>query len=275
MSNYITALGYMSDNDTLFKKYWPCDLHLVGKEIVRFHAIVWPALLMALDLPLPKRIFGHGWLKIGDAKISKSSNNYQDPRTYVSQYGVDAVRYYVLKEVSFGNDGNFSVEALVSRTNADLANTLGNLVNRTITMVHKYFDGKINYCTNYLDTDTKLLNSVYELVDVVDNKMEELRVSEAISSIFDVLRDCNKYIDENTPWVLAKEGKMERLEVVLYTLLESIRVCAILLQSFIPDTSSKIFEQLNVKDSKYENLKDKVGFSVNQPVVLFKRIEDK
>ena len=275
LSNYITALGYMSDNDTLFKKYWPCDLHLVGKEIVRFHAIVWPALLMALDLPLPKRIFGHGWLKIGDAKISKSSNNYQDPRTYVSQYGVDAVRYYVLKEVSFGNDGNFSVEALVSRTNADLANTLGNLVNRTITMVHKYFDGKINYCTNYLDTDTKLLNSVYELVDVVDNKMEELRVSEAISSIFDVLRDCNKYIDENTPWVLAKEGKMERLEVVLYTLLESIRVCAILLQSFIPDTSSKIFEQLNVKDSKYENLKDKVGFSVNQPVVLFKRIEDK
>ena len=275
LSNYITALGYMSDNDTLFKKYWPCDLHLVGKEIVRFHAIVWPALLMALDLPLPKRIFGHGWLKIGDAKISKSSNNYQDPRTYVSQYGVDAVRYYVLKEVSFGNDGNFSVEALVSRTNADLANTLGNLVNRTITMVHKYFDGKINYCTNYLDTDTKLLNSVYELVDVVDNKMEELRVSEAISSIFDVLRDCNKYIDENTPWVLAKEGKMERLEVVLYTLLESIRVCAILLQSFIPDTSSKIFEQLNVKDSKYENLKDKVGFSVNQPVVLFKRIEVK
>ena len=174
LTNYITALGYLSDDDSLFKKYWPADLHLVGKEIVRFHAIIWPALLMALDLPLPKQVFGHGWLKIDGGKISKSLGNYKDPREYIDKYGVDAVRYYALREVSFGSDGNFSEEALIARTNADLANTLGNLLNRTIAMTNKYFDGVISNSKVNEEIDTELINKASNLKSVVDKNMEKL-----------------------------------------------------------------------------------------------------
>ncbi len=273
LTNYITALGYMSDDDSLFKKYWPADLHLVGKEIVRFHTIIWPALLMALDLPLPKKVFGHGWLKLGDAKISKSSGNYMNPREYINLYSVDAVRYYALREVSFGSDGNFSVEALVARTNADLANILGNLVNRTISMANKYFDGSIEKTDNFSEIDKLLVDSVYRLPKIVDDKMNEFRVSEAIEAIFAVLRSCNKYIDETTPWVLAKEENFERLNTVLFVLLDAIRVCTILLQAFIPDTASEIFRQLNVNEFDYNTINVTKSFKVGEPKVLFKRIE--
>ena len=184
LTNYITALGYLSDDDSLFKKYWPADLHLVGKEIVRFHAIIWPALLMALDLPLPKQVFGHGWLKIDGGKISKSLGNYKDPREYIDKYGVDAVRYYALREVSFGSDGNFSEEALIARTNADLANTLGNLLNRTIAMTNKYFDGVISNSKVNEEIDTELINKASNLKSVVDKNMEKLYISDALEEIF-------------------------------------------------------------------------------------------
>ena len=227
LTNYITALGYLSDDDSLFKKYWPADLHLVGKEIVRFHTIIWPALLMALDLPLPKQVFGHGWLKIDGGKISKSLGNYKDPREYIDNYGVDAVRYYALREVSFGSDGNFSEEALIARTNADLANTLGNLLNRTIAMTNKYFDGVISNSKKNEEVDNDLINKANNLKLVVDKNMEKLYISDALEEIFNFLRECNKYIDDTTPWVLAKEGKLERLQTVLYNLLESIRISAV------------------------------------------------
>ena len=247
LTNYITALGYLSDDDSLFKKYWPADLHLVGKEIVRFHAIIWPALLMALDLPLPKQVFGHGWLKIDGGKISKSLGNYKDPREYIDKYGVDAVRYYALREVSFGSDGNFSEEALIARTNADLANTLGNLLNRTIAMTNKYFDGVISNSKVNEEIDTELINKASNLKSVVDKNMEKLYISDALEEIFNFLRECNKYIDDTTPWVLAKEEKLERLQTVLYNLLESIRISSVLLTPFMPTTTEKIFKQLSIK----------------------------
>ena len=247
LTNYITALGYLSDDDSLFKKYWPADLHLVGKEIVRFHAIIWPALLMALDLPLPKQVFGHGWLKIDGGKISKSLGNYKDPREYIDKYGVDAVRYYALREVSFGSDGNFSEEALIARTNADLANTLGNLLNRTIAMTNKYFDGVISNSKVNEEIDTELINKASNLKSVVDKNMEKLYISDALEEIFNFLRECNKYIDDTTPWVLAKEEKQERLQTVLYNLLESIRISSVLLTPFMPTTTEKIFKQLSIK----------------------------
>ena len=277
LTNYITALGYLSDNDSLFKKYWPADLHLVGKEIVRFHAIIWPALLMALDLPLPKQVFGHGWLKIDGGKISKSLGNYKDPREYIDKYGVDAVRYYALREVSFGSDGNFSEEALIARTNADLANTLGNLLNRTIAMTNKYFDGVISNSKVNEEIDTELINKASNLKLVVDKNMEKLYISDALEEIFNFLRECNKYIDDTTPWVLAKEGKQERLQTVLYNLLESIRISAVLLTPFMPTTTEKIFSQLNTSLNTYDSI-SKFGIlednhKLGQIEVLFKRIE--
>ena len=280
LSNYITALGYLSEDDSLFKKYWPADLHLVGKEIVRFHTIIWPALLMALDLPLPKKVFGHGWLVIDGGKISKSTGNYKDPREYISLYGVDAVRYFALREVSFGNDGNFSEEALISRTNSDLANVLGNLVNRTISMSKKYFDGKVINENIEEDLDLDLINSCNKLHLIVEEKMNELHISEALDSIFEVLRKCNKYIDDTTPWILAKdENKKGRLSTVLYNLLESIRICSVLLQPFMPETSKKIFEQLNTNITTYDSCKNFGGLELNtelnNPVPLFARIDVK
>ena len=277
LTNYITALGYLSDDDSLFKKYWPADLHLVGKEIVRFHTIIWPALLMALDLPLPKQVFGHGWLKIDGGKISKSLGNYKDPREYIDNYGVDAVRYYALREVSFGSDGNFSEEALIARTNADLANTLGNLLNRTIAMTNKYFDGAISNSKVNEEIDTELINKASNLKLVVDKNMEKLYISDALEEIFNFLRECNKYIDDTTPWVLAKEGKLERLQTVLYNLLESIRISAVLLTPFMPTTTEKIFSQLNTSLNTYDSI-SKFGIlednhKLGQIEVLFKRIE--
>ncbi|MGN1358372.1 MAG: methionine--tRNA ligase [Bacilli bacterium] len=278
LSNYISALGYLSEDDSLFKRYWPADLHIVGKEIVRFHTIIWPIMLMALDLPLPKQVFGHGWLIINGGKISKSLGNYKDPREYISLYGVDAVRYFVLREVPFGNDGNFSEEALINRTNADLANVLGNLVNRTIGMVNKYFDGIVIDKKINEDIDTELINFVLSLKDRIEDNMNKLEISVALDSIFEVYRRCNKYIDETMPWVLAKdESKKDRLATVLYNLIESIRIATVYLQAFLPDTAKKIFTQINTDKIDYDSVSTfglySSGTKVNTPEVLFKRIE--
>ena len=271
LTNYITSLGYPEILDDKFKKYWPCDLHLVGKEIVRFHAIIWPCILMALDLPLPKQVFGHGWLVINGGKISKSLGNYKDPREYIEKYGVDAVRYFALREVPFGSDGNFSEEALVTRTNGDLVNVLGNLVNRTVAMSNKYFKGKIRNLKSY-DEDNDFVSCINSLKDKYMVKMDKYEVNEALILIFDVLRRSNKYVDETTPWILFKEGKLERLESVLYNLLEAVRVCSILLQPFIPSSCEKIFKQLGVSDAFFSSIDNKSDFSVNKQEVLFQRI---
>ena len=278
LSNYISALGYLSDDDTKFKKYWPADLHIVGKEIVRFHTIIWPIMLMALDLPLPKQVFGHGWLVIDGGKISKSLGNYKDPREYITAYGKDAVRYFVLREVPFGSDGTFSEDALVNRTNADLANVLGNLVNRTIAMNKKYFANVVVKGNETTEFDEELINLVISTKEKVDNYMNELKIPEALDSIMEIFKRCNKYIDETTPWILAKDEKnCEKLKTVIYNLLESIRIGAILLSPFLPDTSEEIFRQLNtdVKSIDTTTLFGCLveGTKLNDPQPLFKRIE--
>ena len=277
LSNYISALGYLSEDDSLFKKFWPCDVHIVGKEIVRFHTIVWPIMLMALDLPLPKKVFGHGWLIINGGKISKSLGNYKDPREYIDLYGVDSVRYFALREVSFGSDGNFSEDALITRTNGDLANVLGNLVNRTIGMAKKYFDGAVINKNSNEDIDELLKNKAINLKKIIDSDMNSLEVSKALEHLFELFRDCNKYIDETMPWVLAKdESKSDRLSTVLYNLVESIRIGTVLLQAFLPDTAESIFKQLNTTFTGYETI-DKFGYydseKVGEAKVLFQRIE--
>ena len=277
LTNYITSLGYPEDTEE-FKKYWPADLHLVGKEIVRFHTIIWPAILMALDLPLPKKVFGHGWLVIdGGQKIGKSFGNYKDPREYINEYGIDSVRYFALREVPFGSDGIFSEEAMINRANADLANVLGNLVNRTVSMSKKYFNSRITNKNVNTEYDDELINMVNNLYNLVEKKMEELHVSEALEEIFNVLRRCNKYIDETMPWVLAKdENEKEKLETVLYNLLESIRVCSILLQAFIPTTADKILNELNIESRNFESTyKFDINkeYVLNEPEIIFARIE--
>ncbi|MDD5979661.1 MAG: methionine--tRNA ligase [bacterium] len=276
LTNYITALGYLSDDDSNFKKYWPADLHLVGKEIVRFHTIIWPALLMALDLPLPKGVFGHGWLKINGDKISKSLGNYKDPREYINTYGVDAVRYFALREVPLGSDGNFSEEALKQRTNTDLANTLGNLLNRTISMSEKYFDGIIKNPNKNDEPSKQLIDDVNTLKQKVEANMEQLDVSNALDNIFDILRKCNKYIDVEMPWILAKEEKYEELETVLYNILESIRICSIFLKCFMPETADNIFRQLNTDKTTYDTLYFgclENNHKLGQKEILFNRID--
>lgn len=278
LSNYISALGYLSDNDELFKKFWPADLHLVGKEIVRFHTIIWPIMLMALDLPLPKQVFGHGWLVIDGGKISKSSGNYKDPREYIAAYGKDSVRYFVLREVPFGNDGNFSETALVNRTNADLANVLGNLVNRTIAMNKKYFDNIVVKSDASTEFDEDLKKVVLSAKENVDKCMDALKIPEAIDSVMEIFKRCNKYIDETTPWVLAKdESKNDELKTVIYNLLESIRIGAVLLTPFLPDTSKEIFRQLNTDVVGIDTISEfgglVIGSTLNDPEPLFKRID--
>ena len=269
LTNYISALGYLSDDDSLFKKYWPCDLHIVGKEIIRFHTIVWPIMLMALDLPLPKKVFGHGWLVIDGGKISKSLGNYKDPREYIDTYSVDAVRYFALREVPFGSDGSFSEDALINRTNGDLANILGNLVNRTIGMINKYFDGEVSNKGVSEKIDNNLIKEAESLYIKVENYMNKLEVPKALDSIFDLFRSLNKYIDETTPWILAKDdSKKDRLATVLYNLIEGIRIGTVLLRPFIPETTEKIF---SVKEfGGYKS-----GTKVGTPEVLFQRIETK
>jgi methionyl-tRNA synthetase len=232
---------------------------------------------MALDLPLPKQVFGHGWLIINGGKISKSLGNYKDPREYIRDYGIDAVRYYALREVPFGSDGNFSEELLISRTNSDLANNYGNLVNRTISMQHKYFDGIIQENIAIEPIDEPLINDLNNLKNLVKEKMDNLRVSDAIAEIMEVLKKCNKYIDETSPWLLAKDNdKKERLGTVLYNLLDAIRICTILLKPFIVKTTTIVLEQINTQKTNFEDLeygKLEKGIKVNNPTVIFARIE--
>ena len=273
LTNYITNIGYDVDNPSEeFKKYWPADLHLIGKDIVRFHSIYWPCFLMSLDIPLPKQIFGHPWLLFGNDKMSKSKGNILYADDLADKYGVDAIRYYVLHEIPFANDGNLTEELLIERINSDLANVLGNLVNRTISMANKYFDGVVNNKMVSNDIDSDLIDMINGLEKKIDDKMDNLEIGAALDEIFTLLRRSNKYIDETMPWVLAKnEDDKDRLETVLYNLLEAIRVSAAAIYPFLPETSDKIFEQLNT-DYKEEKYSDNYNYSVGSAVPLFMRI---
>ena len=274
LTNYITNIGYDPDGSTdEFNKWWPADLHLIGKDIIRFHTIYWPCFLWSLDLELPKQVFGHPWLLTNNDKIGKSRGNAIYADDLVDLFGVDAVRYYVLHEIPFANDGNLTYELLIERTNTDLANTLGNLVNRTISMANKYFDGVVVNKNVNEDVDTELINMVNELDKKLEKKMDKLEIGLALDEIFDVLRRSNKYIDETTPWQLAKqEDKQDRLQTVLYNLLESIRVCANHLNPFLTKTSKEILKQLNTSDNSLE-FKDNNTYSNMKPEVLFARID--
>ena len=278
LTNYITNIGYDTENPTEeFKKWWPADLHLIGKDIVRFHSIYWPAFLWSLDLPLPKKIFGHPWLLTNNDKIGKSRGNAIYADDLVEKYGVDAVRYYVLHEIPFANDGNLTYELLEERYNSDLANILGNLVNRTISMNKKYFDNVISNSDSELDIDKELIDTVMSAREKVEKCMDELRIADAIDEVFSIFKRCNKYIDETTPWLLAKESSTDRLKKVLYNLLESIRIGAVLLSPYLPSTSEEIFRQLNTKETSYDSIKKfgklKVGDKLEDPTPLVVRIE--
>ena len=278
LTNYISALGYLSEDDSLFKKYWPADLHLVGKEIFRFHTIIWPIILMALGLPLPKKVYGHGWLTIGGGKISKSKGNYKDPREFIKDYGADTLRYYILSEVPFGSDGNFSEELMVERRNSDLANILGNLVNRTITMSNKYLKGHLTKIKDVTALDKEVIDELDALVMNVEKEMDALDLPKAIEHIILALKRLNKYIDETEPWILGKdESKYPRLNDVLYTIIEGIRLCAIELKAFIPETAEKIFTMLETNKKSFDSAKfgDESEYQViAKPEILFTRIDE-
>lgn len=283
LTNYITGLGYDADgsNGELFNEFWPADLHLIGKDIIRFHTIYWPIFLMALDLPLPKQVFGHPWLLQGDGKMSKSKGNVIYADDLVDLFGVDAVRFFVLHEMPFENDGVITWELLVERMNSELANTLGNLVNRTISMSNKYFGGVVNNTGVAEEVDEELKKFVLGTMAKVDAKMEELRVADAMTEIFNLFKRCNKYIDETMPWALAKdEAKKERLETVLYNLVESILIGAELLESFMPETAERIRKQLNAQPRGKESLNTfglyPSGNKVTEaPEILFARLDVK
>ena len=283
LTNYITGLGYDCDGASgeLYNKFWPADLHLIGKDIIRFHTIYWPIFLMALDLPLPKQVFGHPWLLQGDGKMSKSKGNVLYADTLVDFFGVDAVRYFVLHEMPFDNDGVISWELMVERMNSDLANILGNLVNRTISMSNKYFGGEVRDGGVAGDVDADLKAVVLDSVKKADAKMDELRVADAISEIFNIFRRCNKYIDETMPWALAKdEAQKDRLATVLYNLVEAITIGASLLESFMPETSAKILAQLHAEKRSLSvmdqfGLYPSGGHVTDKPEILFARMDMK
>ncbi|WP_026866201.1 MULTISPECIES: methionine--tRNA ligase [Jeotgalicoccus] len=267
LANYITALGYASDDDELFKKYWPADVHMIGKEIVRFHSIYWPIMLMALDLPLPKKLLGHGWLLMKDGKMSKSKGNVIYPDQIVERYGLDSLRYYLMREVPFGSDGVFTPESFIERTNFDLANDLGNLVNRTISMINKYFDGELpSYTGAHNDIDKNLEAVVAENISEYEIAMENMKFNTALRAVWTIISRSNKYIDETTPWVLAKdESKKDELGNVMVHLAENIRIAAVLLKPYLPHGPKEIFKQLNIFDEDQQTYDSTLTYGVIKP----------
>lgn len=249
LSNYISALGYGTEHDELFQKYWPADVHVVGKEIIRFHTIIWPIVLHALSLPLPKQIFGHGWLVMDGKKMGKSFGNVIDPVVLCHRFGTDAIRYYLLREMPFGSDGQFNYEGMLTRINADLANDLGNLVSRTVAMIEKYFDGVVPQCGELMDVDKHLITLAEALPEKVETQMEKMQFSIALAEIWKLIGECNKYIDITQPWVLGKDSEgAARLKTVLYVLAECVRFVAVLVGFAMPSTPKRIFEQLGITE---------------------------
>jgi methionyl-tRNA synthetase len=276
--NYISALGYLSDDDTKFRRYWPADVHLIGKDILRFHAIIWPAILMALNIPLPKTVLAHGFWTIKGGKISKSKGNKVDPHELINIYGVDALRYFLLREVPLGLDGEYSDEAFHRRYTSDLANDLGNLLNRVLTVAEKYSEGKVPNPSEMKEEDKALLEKTEETAKRVEEEMEKFNPSSALGSIWEVIQDANRYIDQQAPWNLTSDK--ERLNTVIYTLLETLRRISILLYAFIPDSAVKIQEQLGYQDPQFswdliKDVKIPVGQKLNKGKILFPRVERK
>lgn len=280
LTNYITALGYGSEDDSLFKKYWPADVHMMAKEIVRFHSIIWPAILTALDLPLPKKVYGHGWLLFDGGKMSKSTGNVVDPFVLADRFGVDAIRFYLLRDVPFGQDGIYTNELLIKRINSDLVNTLGNLIKRTAAMIGQYFDGVIPSPDKTEAVDDELKEFALSTVKAVDEEMNKFDTSKALTHIFDLLGRANKYIDETAPWVLNKEGNTQRLKTVMFNLSEAIRFATVLLTPFLPQTPSKIYKSFPFDESqktldslKTFGSKKTAGVKVEQNEALYARLD--